>query len=107
MGQGISTARAMVLADELIDGKGEDRVCSSGAAILQCNLWSAGNRRKLQRSRFLGTTGESRKMLVATAAKRWSVDPSARHTENSAVVQAATGKRLGYGALVEEAAKLP
>jgi len=46
-------------------------------------------------------------MLVATAAKRWSVDPSARHTENSAVVQAATGKRLGYGALVEEAAKLP
>jgi len=87
--------------------KGEDRVCSSGAAILQCNLGSAGNRRKLQRSRFLGTTGESRKMLVATAAKRWSVDPSACHTENSAVVQAATGKRLGYGALVEEAAKLP
>jgi isoquinoline 1-oxidoreductase beta subunit len=42
-------------------------------------------------------------MLVATAAKRWSVDPSAGHTEKSAVLRAATGKRLGYGALVVEA----
>jgi CO/xanthine dehydrogenase Mo-binding subunit len=46
-------------------------------------------------------------MLVATAAKRWNVDPSTWHTENSAVVQTATGTRLSYSALVEESAKLP
>jgi CO/xanthine dehydrogenase Mo-binding subunit len=33
-------------------------------------------------------------MLVATAAKRWNVDPITCHAENSAVVQTATGKRL-------------
>ena len=49
----------------------------------------------------------AREMLVATAAKRWNVDPSTCHAENSAVVQTATGKRLGYSALVEESAKLP
>jgi isoquinoline 1-oxidoreductase beta subunit len=35
------------------------------------------------------------------------VEPSACHTENSAVVNTASGKRIGYGALVDEAAKMP
>src|ERR1700687_3809928 len=46
-------------------------------------------------------------MLVATAAKRWGVAADACHTENGMVVQTASGKRIGYGSLVEEAAKLP
>jgi isoquinoline 1-oxidoreductase beta subunit len=49
----------------------------------------------------------AREMLVATAAKRWGLAAEACHTEASTVVQTATGKRLGYGSLVEEAAKLP
>jgi hypothetical protein len=47
--------------------------------------------------------GISTALAMVLADKRWSVDPCACHTENSAAVQAATGKRLGYGALVEEA----
>ena len=49
----------------------------------------------------------AREMLVATAAKRWNVDPSTCHTENGAVMQTATGKRLGYSALVEESRNFP
>jgi isoquinoline 1-oxidoreductase beta subunit len=46
-------------------------------------------------------------MLIAAAAQQWYVEPSACHAENGAVVHSATNKRLGYGMLVEEAAKLP
>ena len=57
--------------------------------------------------------GESRSSSGARNArqprrrKRWNVDPSTCQTENNAVVQTATGKRLGYSALVEESAKFP
>src|SRR5262249_36563589 len=37
----------------------------------------------------------------------WYVEPSLCHVDNAAVVHNATGKRLTYGALVEDAAKLP
>lgn len=49
----------------------------------------------------------AREILVATAAKRWGVAADACHTENSAVVNTASGRRLSYGSLVEEAAQLP
>jgi len=49
----------------------------------------------------------AREMLVATAAKRWKVQPSECHTENSAVVHTASARRMEYGTLVNEAAQLP
>jgi isoquinoline 1-oxidoreductase beta subunit len=49
----------------------------------------------------------ARAMLVAAAARRWSVDPDACRTEDGAVVHEATGRTLGYGELAAEAARLP
>src|SRR5207237_45224 len=49
----------------------------------------------------------ARVMMVAAAAQRWNVDPSSCKAENGAVVHAATGRKLTYGALAEAAAKLP
>jgi isoquinoline 1-oxidoreductase beta subunit len=49
---------------------------------------------------------EARARLVAAAAKRWGVAVESCRAEKGNVVHAATGKRLGYGALVEEAAKI-
>ncbi len=46
----------------------------------------------------------AREMLVQAAADRLGVGPEALTTENSAVVHAATGKRLGYGELAADAA---
>ena len=113
MGQGISTAVAMILADELdLDWKKVKTECAPAAPQyfnpifgLQGTGGSCSVRGSWEPLAKAGAA--AREMLVATAAKRWSVDPSACRTEKSAVVQTATGKRLGYGALAEEAAKLP
>src|ERR1700719_3080955 len=113
MGQGINTALTMILADELdLDWK-KIKTEFAPAAPVYFNpvfgLQGTGGSTSIRGSwEPLAKAGAAaREMLVATAAKRWSVEPSACHTENSAVVNTASGKRIGYGALVEEAAKMP
>jgi len=46
-------------------------------------------------------------MLVSAAATQWSVPASECQTEPHEVVHRASGRRLGYGALVAAAATLP
>ena len=113
MGQGINTALTMILADELdLDWK-KIKTEFAPAAPAYFNpvfgLQGTGGSTSIRGSwEPLAKAGAAaREMLVATAAKRWNVEPSACHTENSAVVNTASGKRIGYGALVEDAAKLP
>jgi isoquinoline 1-oxidoreductase beta subunit len=56
----------------------------------------------------LRTAGaQARQMLVAAAAARWGVAAGDCETEAGAVRHAATGRRLSYGDLVADAAKLP
>jgi isoquinoline 1-oxidoreductase beta subunit len=112
MGQGISTALTMILADELdLDWK-KIKTEFAPAAPQYFNpifgLQGTGGSCSIRGSwePLTKAGAAAREMLVATAAKRWGVEASACHTENSAVVHAASGKRLGYGSLAEEAAKL-
>ena len=49
----------------------------------------------------------ARAMLVAAAAQRWGVEAKECRTEGGAVQHAASGRRLGYGALAAQAAALP
>jgi isoquinoline 1-oxidoreductase beta subunit len=46
-------------------------------------------------------------MLIAAAALKLDVDPVELTTENSEVIHAKSGQRIGYGALADAAAKLP
>jgi isoquinoline 1-oxidoreductase beta subunit len=48
----------------------------------------------------------AREMLIGTAAKRWGVLASECYAENAEVIHLPSGKRIGYGMLVEEASKL-
>ena len=48
----------------------------------------------------------ARAMLIAAAAQRWGVDAEGLHTEKSQVIDAATGKALGYGELADEASRV-
>src|ERR1700739_4009793 len=112
MGQGISTALTMILAEELdLDWK-KIKTEFAPAAPEYFNpvfgMQGTGGSSSVRGSwEPLAKAGAAaREMLVATAAKRWGVATDACHTENSAVVNA-SGKRLSYGSLVEEAAKLP
>jgi isoquinoline 1-oxidoreductase subunit beta len=113
MGQGISTALTMILADELdLDWK-RIKTEFAPAAPQYFNpvygLQGTGGSSSVRGSwEPLAKAGAAaREMLISTAAKRWGVDPGACHTENSAVVNTASGKRLGYGSLVDEALEMP
>jgi isoquinoline 1-oxidoreductase beta subunit len=113
MGQGISTALTMILADELdLDWK-KIKTEFAPAAPQYFNpvfgLQGTGGSSSVRGSwEPLAKAGAAaREMLIATAAKRWGVDAGACHTENSAVVNTASGKRLGYGSLVDEALEMP
>jgi len=46
----------------------------------------------------------AREMLVKAAAARWNVDPSSCTTKANKVIHAASGRSLGYGSLVADAA---
>lgn len=113
MGQGISTALSMVLAEEMdLDWKRVKTVFAPAAPPyfnpifgLQGTGGSCSVRGSWEPLAKAGAA--AREMLVETAAKRWNVEPRACHTENGAVVQTSNGQRIAYGALVEEAAKLP
>lgn len=113
MGQGISTALTMILAEELDLNWKKIRTEFAPAAPQYFNpvfgMQGTGGSSSIRGSwEPLAKAGAAaREMLVATAARRWGVAVEACHTQNSAVVNTASGKRIGYGALVEEAAKLP
>ncbi len=113
MGQGIYTAIAMILAEEL------------DAAFDQVKLEHAPPNDKLYANPTFGlqVTGNSnsirafwmplrkaaagaRDMLVQAAARVWKVDPTGIRTESSTAIHDASGRRLAYAALIEHAAGL-
>ena len=114
MGQGTYTSIPMLIAEELevdVDkvtlehSPPDDKVYANpllGAQITGASTAVRGAYGPLRRA---GAT--ARVMLVTAAAQRWKVDPSGCRAENGTVVHAATGRRLGYGALADAAAKLP
>jgi isoquinoline 1-oxidoreductase beta subunit len=112
MGQGIVTSLAMLLAEELEFDWRKVKTEFAPAAPVYFNpifgVQGTGGSTSVRASwgPLTKAGASAREMLIAAAAQQWYVDPSACHVENGAVVHNATGKRLGYGALVERAAKL-
>ncbi len=56
--------------------------------------------------RLLHTGATAREMLIETAAKKWNVNKLECYAEEGTVIHRTTGKKIGYGDLVEDAAKL-
>ncbi|MEO7724150.1 MAG: molybdopterin cofactor-binding domain-containing protein [Chthoniobacterales bacterium] len=108
MGQGVRTALPMILADELgaywsrvktvqaMPGPGFKRLGTGGSGSVQ------GSWKPLREA-----AAAAREMLTEAAAKQWNVDPATCSTEAGAVHHAGSGRRLEFGWLVAEAAKLP
>lgn len=55
---------------------------------------------------LLQTGATAREMLIEAAAKKWNVNKNDCYAENGFVIHKPTGKKFGYGELVEEASKL-
>jgi isoquinoline 1-oxidoreductase subunit beta len=113
MGQGIYTAVAMILAEEL------------DADFAQVALQHAPPDERLYANPLLGiqATGGStsvrafwlplrkagagaRAMLVQAAAQQWQVEPASCTASNGQVIHAASDRKIAYGALAEAAGKL-
>jgi isoquinoline 1-oxidoreductase beta subunit len=108
MGQGSFQAVPQIIAEELevdlndvniVFGKGNS--AKYGSQITGGSSTVRGSYTKL-----LQLSASAREMLIQTAAKRWGVEPASCYAENGKVIHRASGKKSGYGELVEEASKL-
>ncbi len=114
MGQGTYTSIPMLIAEELeVDLKQVQLEHAPPNEKLYANpllgVQATGNSNAIRGAwkplREAGAT--ARTMLVAAAAKRWNVDPATCRAERGEVVHAATGRRIRYGELAADAARMP
>ena len=114
MGQGIYTAMAMLLAEELeVDlervrlehAPPDDALYANSIFQSQTTGDSASIRAFWGPLRQAGAVG--RTLLIAAAARQWKVDSSTCRAERGAVLHPASSRRLPYGDLVDAAAALP
>jgi isoquinoline 1-oxidoreductase subunit beta len=109
IGQGIKTSFPMIIAEELDADWSKVRVQQAAVNPAVYGRQSAGGSRSIamnwEQLRRAGAVG--RAMLVAAAAKQWSVSESECVTGNSVVTHPSTNRQLGYGELASKAAQLP
>jgi isoquinoline 1-oxidoreductase subunit beta len=113
MGQGIYTAVAMILAEELDadfarvalqHAPPSDKLYANPLLGLQATGGSTSVRAFWLPLRKAGAG--ARAMLVQAAAQQWQVEPASCTASNGQVVHAASDRKLAYGALAEAAGKL-
>ena len=115
MGQGTYTSIPMLIAEELeVDLKDIRLEHAPPNAKLYGNpllggIQATGNsnaiRAAWQPLRQAGAV--ARTMLVSAAAKRWNVDPVTCRAQGGEVLHAPTGRRIKYGELATDAARIP
>ena len=108
MGQGVRTALPMILAEELEADWKQITIEQAGASTLygdQTTGGSASVRTTWDPMRKAGAA--AREMLISAAALEWGVPRSGCKAENSAVVHAASSRRLTYGQLASKAGAQP
>src|SRR6185503_5982229 len=115
MGQGTYTSIPMLIAEELeVDLKqvrlehappDEKLYGNPLLAGVQATGNSNAIRAAWQPLRQAGAI--ARTMLVSAAAKRWNVDPATCRTQSGEVLHTPTSKRIKYGELAADAARVP
>ncbi len=107
-GQGVKTSLPMIVAEEL-DADFSTIVIEQATLRDDVGAQFAGGSRSTPDNymmlRRAGAT--ARAMLIAAAAKTWSVRTDELTTDNGRVIHAATGRSLTYGELATTAATLP
>ena len=110
MGQGIYTAVAMILAEELDadfsavvleHAPANEKLYANPLFGIQATGGSTSVRAFWKPLRAAGAT--ARAMLIRAAAQQWQVEPATCTASNGEVIHAESGRRLAYGALVEAA----
>jgi isoquinoline 1-oxidoreductase subunit beta len=114
MGQGVYTSISLILAEELDADYAQvslehappsDKLYGNPVFQLQATGNSNSIRAFWIPLRTAGAT--ARAMLVAAAARQWRVDPGSCTASSGQVIHPPTGRKLGYGALIEQAQQIP
>jgi isoquinoline 1-oxidoreductase beta subunit len=115
MGQGTYTSIPMLIAEELeVDLKqvrlehappNEKHYGNPLLGGVQATGNSNAIRASWQPLRQAGAT--ARIMLVSAAAKRWNVEPASCRAQSGEVLHPPTGRRIKYGELAADAARMP
>jgi len=114
MGQGVYTAIAMILAEELDadftqilleHGPPSDKLYGNPLFGIQVTGNSNSIRSFWDKLRNAGAT--ARAMLISAAAARWQVEPASCRAASGKVIHAASNRTLSYGELADEAGKQP
>lgn len=107
MGQGIRTALAMLVAEELDIAWENVRIEQTPADSRFGNQHTGGSVSVTKYYAALRNAGASaRQMLLQAAARRWKVKAEDCRTEPGFAIHPKNGQKLAYGDLVEDAAKL-
>jgi isoquinoline 1-oxidoreductase beta subunit len=115
MGQGTYTSIPMLIAEELEVDLSQVRLAHAppdekryGNPLLG-GLQATGNSNAVRASwqplRQAGAT--ARTILIAAAAQRWNVDPATCRAQSGEVLHVPTTRRLKYGELAADAARIP
>jgi isoquinoline 1-oxidoreductase beta subunit len=108
MGQGSYTGMAVLVAEELEADWTKVKIVQGDADPKYGDMVTGGSRSVRGGFIPLRKAGAAaREVLVKAGAKRLRVPVSACRAEDGAVVHAASGRRVGYGELAADAAKLP
>jgi isoquinoline 1-oxidoreductase subunit beta len=109
MGQGVRTGIPMIVADELEADWAKVKIAQApGDEVRYGNQDTDGSRSTRHFLQPMRETGAAaRMMLEAAAAKRWGVPATEVEAQNHEVLHKASGKKLGYGELADDAASMP
>ncbi|CAH2903024.1 MAG: Uncharacterized aldehyde oxidase, molybdopterin-binding subunit [uncultured Paraburkholderia sp.] len=114
MGQGVYTSIPMLIAEELevpldtvtLDHAPPDEKLFTDPLLGgQLTGGSTSIRYAWEPMRKAGAT--ARMLLIGAAAQQWQVDAASCHAKSGQVIHAASNRSIGYGQLVDVAAKLP
>jgi isoquinoline 1-oxidoreductase beta subunit len=114
MGQGVYTAIAMILAEELDadfskvvleHAPPSDKLYGNPMFGIQ----ATGNSNSVRAwwKALRTASAAARTMLIQAAAQQWQVEPASCSAADGAVSHAASGRTVGYGDLVDAASALP
>jgi isoquinoline 1-oxidoreductase subunit beta len=108
MGQGSFQSVPQIIAEELEVNLNQVNIVFAPGNQTKYGSQITGGSSTVRGSyqRLLRTGATAREMLIEVAAKKWNVDKKECYAEEGNVFHRPSGKKLGYGDLVEEAAKL-
>lgn len=109
MGQGSYQSVPQIIAEELeVNLNDVDIVFAPGNQAKYGSQVTGGSSTiRGSYKKLLKLSATARVMLIAAAANKWQVSASDCYAENGNIIHQPSGKRLHYGEVVEDAAKLP